>query len=193
VVGLVILSNHPELQMENSKLINKRLRDLYGIHPETGKPFFRLVWSEDLIEKRFVEENHRFSESGIWLGIDRNSVVETKKYNYLKDRWILEVYDPAQILNPEIRGGDGYEPLFVFQKDGQYLRPEWFAIEYCVKRWQWAKSGLVPTRTEKMDALEDQEDLDKETAKFMDYLSSESSDLMNKFRYQEAVLIHKGE
>ena len=176
--------------MEQEKIFNNRLLELYGRSLD-GKPLFRLVWSEGLTEKRFFEEFNKFSPGGILVGIERNVVREHKKYSYLKERWILEVYAPEQKVNPEIRDGDCYEPLFVFDKKGVYLKPEWFAIEYVVKRYQWAKSGSVPKRTEEMDQREDDEALEKETQEFVEYLEGHSSDMMNKFRYQEAVHIHK--
>lgn len=178
--------------MENIKRFNKRLKEQYGTALD-GSPLFRIVWSEDLTEKRFFAEYHKHSPGGLWLGVEFNVVKEEKKYDYIRDRYIFEVYDPSQRVNNDIRGGDNYEPLFVFDKGGKYLKPEWFAIEYIVKRFRAALAGETEKRTEKMDALADQEALDKETAKFMDYLSNESSDMMNKFRYQEAVLIHRGD
>jgi hypothetical protein len=174
--------------MEQVKIFNNRLKELYGVALD-GKPRFRVVWSEDLTEKRFFPEYHLYSPGGIWLGIERNVVKEDKKYNYIKDRWIMEVYDPAQAINPEIRAGDFYEPIFVFDKKGQYLKPEWFAIEYIVKRYFAALE--MPKRTEAMDRREDEADLEHETQRFMDYLEDESSNWANKFRYQEAVIIHR--
>jgi hypothetical protein len=178
--------------MENVKVINKRLLELYGTALD-GSPRFRLVWSDSLTEKRFGTFE-KFTEGGIFLGREENVVKECKKYEYIKERWILEAYMPEQRTNPEIRAGDSYEPLFVFwKKDRSYLKPAWFAIEYIIQRYLWAMSGEVPRRNEAMDRKEDEEALEKETQDFVDYLESESSNMMNQFRHGEAVLIHRGD
>lgn len=177
--------------MENVKVFNNRLARLYGKALD-GSPNFRLVWSEGLTEKR-KGDFYKLTPSGLFLGLETGVVKEVRKYEYVKERWILEVYVPEQQKpNPELMASDGYEPLFIFwDKNRNYLKPEWFAIEYVVKRYQWAKSGQVPRRTEAMDKAEDDRALEAETKVFQDYLEQEHSNMSNKFRYQEAVIIHK--
>jgi hypothetical protein len=175
------------------KTFNKRLLELYGSSLD-GKPNFRLVWSEGLTEKR-TGTFEKITPGGVWLGRESNVTLELRKYDYLKDRWILEVYSPEQSsLNREIAKGDNYEPLFVFQNNKrEYLEPAWFAIEYIVRRYQDVRSGNFEKRNEKMDLAEQERLEEKEAQAYLDYLESESSDLSNKFRYQEAVIIHKDE
>lgn len=175
--------------MTDEEIFNKRLLEIHGISLDR-KPKFRLVWSEHLTEKRFGTFD-KTTPAGIILAHEVNVTKEVKKYGYLKDRWILEAYTPEQRVNPEIKDGDCYEPIFVFDKKGEYLKPEWFAIEYVIKRYHLAKSGELPKRTEAMDHRAEDEALELETQQFMEYLEGQSSDLMNKFRYQEAVIIHR--
>lgn len=177
------------------KKIQKLIETTYG-KTATGQAYYRLVWSEDLWEIRRGDFSG-YTAAGLYLGTRYNVVDKVKKYEYLKDRWILEFYAPQlQALvaasNKEIVQSDGYEPLYVFQKHGQYQKPEWWAIQYLVKRHK-AILEHVEHRTEAMDRREHEESVDREALQMMDYLEQEeSTDWMNKFRYQEAVLIHKG-
>ena len=180
--------------MENVKLINKKLIDMYG-KSVTGQPYYRLVWSEDMYEIRKGDFDHH-TASGIYLGTQYNVVDRVKKYGYFKDRYVLETFAPelqamAQAVNKELVELDGYEPLFVFtDKNRNYLKPEWWAIEYLIRRHREVIAH-VEKRTDAMDKKVHEEEIEKEAEVFVDYLENESSNLMNKFRHQEAVLIHR--
>ena len=91
----------------------------------TGEYLYRLIWSEKALERRkglFRD----FTESGLFI----REVIEvrlTKKYNYIKDRWILEKWAPGELTRnpetPDAVNGD-YIPVYVFEdKDGNYLQP----------------------------------------------------------------------
>lgn len=176
--------------MAEVKLLNRRLLETYGSTLD-GKPYYRLVWSEDMFEKRKGDFVKR-TEAGIILGELHNHVELCRKYGYLKDRWILEYYTPAQKLLEEVAQLDFYEPVFAFQDSkGEYLEPAWFALEYIVHRHRAILSGNLERRNESMDKAEAEALEEKETQEFLDYLENEHSDLQNKFRYQEAVIIHK--
>lgn len=174
------------------KIFNKRLLETFGSSLD-GKALYRLVWSEDMYEKRKGDFERR-TEGGLWLGRDTNVVQECRKYEYIKDRWILEIYTPQQKLNDQIASCDFYEPLFTFEDNKRrYLEPAWFALEYIVQRQRDMLAGNFQRRNEKMDLAEQEEVERKETQDYLDYLENESSDMQNQFRNQEAVIIHKGE
>ncbi len=174
--------------MENVVLINKKLREIYGVSLD-NKPKYRLVWSEDLIEKR-IGKVEKYTPNGIYLGTE-DGVHELKKYSYLKDRYILETYDPAFKANVELANSDGYEPLFVFQKNGEYLKPYYWACEFIINTI--LGRGYVK-RTESMDSREELSKEEKERMEYFDFLSQEgSSDLGQKFRYGEAIILPGGE
>lgn len=101
--------------------INKRLlRDHKTID---NKPIFRIVWSESIFENRFGTFND-FTNSGLFI----RQVTETrrtKKYNYIKERWILEKWAPGNLTanreTPDAINGD-YIPVYVFENGkGEYL------------------------------------------------------------------------
>lgn len=176
--------------MEKVKLINKHLKNIYGL-VDIGVPRFRLVWSEDALEKR-VGVFEDFTPGGLFIR-RVEGVREVKKYSYLKDRYILEAYAPEQSLSPEIMNGDKYEPIFVFDKKGQFLSPEPWACDYVIQRYLTAVGQPKTRRTEEMDAREHEEGIDKEAKKFVEYFEGEDSELMQQFRNQEAVIIHREE
>lgn len=105
--------------------LNKNLKDRYGYAP-TGEPNFRIVWSNDQIEKRNVYQTDE--------GFDLLSPVvkEQKKYAFIKDRYILERVVPIP-SNNELLVDIGYESCWVFQDRFQnYLPPIWSACTFIV-------------------------------------------------------------
>ena len=173
--------------MENVTLINKKLKELYGTEYD-GKARFRLVWSDDCIEKRLGRVD-RYTEAGIYLGTDEG-LHEVKKYSYIRERWILENYNPAFKNNPEIAVSDGYEPIFVFDKKGIYLKPYLWACEFLINK---LRNPERVHRTEKMDINEEESLREKEELSYFDFLSEEgSSELGQKFTEGSAIFT-KGE
>lgn len=94
--------------------INKRLTSKFGTNL-TGLPFFRIIWSDSLQERRIgVFQEHL---GKVFLREFRG-LRECPKYSYIKARWIVErwlppalAYDPAI---PDTVNGS-YEPIYVFQ------------------------------------------------------------------------------
>lgn len=173
--------------MENCKRINKYLKGLYGLTLD-GRSKFRLVWSEDVLEKRlgYFED---YTPSGI-LVRKVKEVREVKKYSYITDRFILEAYMPEQRTSPEIMAGDDYEPLFVFQdRGGNFLSPQDWACDYVISRYLLAVSGEIPHKNDSILAKEHEEEIDKEAEKFVSYLEADEEGLSDKFRYGEAVAL----
>jgi len=102
------------------KLMNEKLKAYYGSDVDSH-PRFRLAWTEDLIEKRESE----FSNPA-FPGKYFKEVREVKKYSYIKDRWILEVHTPQQVLAGDVKTPDHFEPLWLFTiNKGQYYKPKW--------------------------------------------------------------------
>lgn len=115
---------------ETIDTINNQLRSIYSIDIASGKPIFRIIWSNDELETRV----------GTWTDFDAsNNPIRTvtegrlvPKYIQDKDRYILErlVAVPDQNLD-ELGGAKvSYEPLWVFKNvdSGEYLAPR---IDIC--------------------------------------------------------------
>lgn len=111
-------------------IINDQLISLYGIDTLTGKPMWRVSWSNDQYEKRLTE----YTDSGLQLLIPE--VRELPKYQWVKDRWILE----RLCLIPDINIGElpterqSYECMFPFENafTGEALPPNLQAAKFVV-------------------------------------------------------------
>lgn len=160
--------------MDAITYINRALKKLYGVSVD-GHVNFRLVWSDSMIEKRNAE-----TQGGI-------GVIEAQKYSYIRERYILEGYNPANKSNPEIAMSDGFEPIFVFDKNGQFLRPYLWACEYIINS---LKNFSPEKRTEKMDFNLDKLKEEKEVADYFGLLTDMgSTELGTQFRYGEAIAL----
>jgi len=94
--------------------VNARLRLHYGSNL-VGLPFFRLVFSDRQLEKRFGVYQEFYGK--IFLR-EFVGVREVPKYNYLKGKWVLERWiPPAYAYTPDIPDSSegSYEPIYVFQ------------------------------------------------------------------------------
>ena len=103
--------------------INKWLDDSFGRTPE-NYPYFRLIWSTGITEKRY-SEFHDFS-GDILIRVVRETR-EVLKYPFAQDRWIIERIKPVdkQALDAGgLRTDDKftYEEVYIFQdKEGNFL------------------------------------------------------------------------
>jgi hypothetical protein len=118
-------------------LINQRLRDLYGCDL-LGQPVYRVVWSEDQIEKRFADFTDFVPNTNILLR-KVTEMREVKKYSYLEPQYVLEklfrnqhnkeILDNATLAPQSCT----YEPLWAFDYDGKLPKqPVWRAIELII-------------------------------------------------------------
>ena len=118
----------------DKEYLDLKLEATYGRDLD-NRPKFRIVWSNDCVEKRFGEFTD-VSDNGIFLRTVRE-VREVRKYPWL-DRWMLEKTVPFRemsIPNPELHitevvYSDGYECIWKFEHtDGTYQEPNWRAIK----------------------------------------------------------------
>lgn len=103
---------------------NNRLRDVYG-ELDRDSPYFRLVWSDDVLEKRWMTH----TDEGFQLLFPE--VREVPKYrNWKKERYVLEGLQFIQEgVESDIPFKISYEPLWTFEdRHGEYLIPIWPAI-----------------------------------------------------------------
>jgi hypothetical protein len=111
---------------EPVETINKRLVDFFGRF-ENGEPNWRVVWSNDLTEKRMVEYLN-----GIHLLTP--VMAEQPKY-WFKDRYVLERLVPVPVQNlSELTSKLSYEPIWVFEDNNQNaLPPKWEVIVVLIR------------------------------------------------------------
>lgn len=115
--------------MESVETLNTRLIDFFGIDSNTGRPIFRIVWSDDQTEKRRVDT----LDSGIHLLFPE--VREVPKYPYLPHTYVLE----RLVLVPEVNQAElpvskmSYEPLWAYRDArGNNVPPVWVPTKFII-------------------------------------------------------------
>ena len=101
--------------------------------PLRDDPLFRLVWSDDAHELR-TGTFRVFSGSTFIKEVQETKL--TAKYNWIKERWILEQWFPPDIAQndelPESVQGS-YEPIYVFDKAGEPLPLALLPVQFIVQ------------------------------------------------------------
>ena len=164
--------------------INKYLESNYGRYLN-GSPIFRLVWSDDMFENRWGQ--YEIYSGPIYLRSEEG-VRLVPKYNYIKERWILEKFCPppnsiTKELPDSIHGT--YEPLYVFEARGKALTPILpvcqIIIYAILNPWELAKKkSLIETLVKEVE--------EKDEEMFKDAISNESNILLHRLHHGEAVL-----
>jgi hypothetical protein len=99
--------------------INKKLERDFGRFDD-GRPNFRVIWSNDIFEKRWTA----FTSSGIELL--QPEVRELPKYrNWCPNRYILERLVPVP-KETDLLTKTSYEPAWVFQDRNQVYLPPFY-------------------------------------------------------------------
>ncbi len=117
------------MQLESIEVLNKRLVDYFGIDSNTGRPIFRITWANNETEKR------RVSHTPEGIQLIHPTVMEVKKYPYLKDMYVLEqlVIVPDQNKNELVDLKLSYEPLWAYCDQNKFpIAPHWGATKLIV-------------------------------------------------------------
>lgn len=114
--------------IEPIDVLNARLIDYYGITVDSGLPVYRIVHSDEILEKRRMKH----TEEGIELPFGE-IVREVPKYRqWIQNRYILE---QLQVVTGEtdLTTPISYEPIWVFQNEAkQPVPPMWEAIQFII-------------------------------------------------------------
>jgi len=134
--------------------------------PLRDDPLFKLVWSDDARELR--TGTYRVYFGSVFI----RETQETKlvpKYSWIKERWVLE-----QWFSPEVTQNDelpdsfcgSYEPIFVFDKNGEPLPLALLPVQYIVQmalkpqRSAAARESVSKAMQEAKEHLASQQDWD---------------------------------
>lgn len=169
--------------MEKIETLNQRLIDHYGIYTSTGQPMFRIVWADDQTETRMVQN----LESGVELlyPIPR----EVKKYNYLKDVYVLEQLVVVPEMNRlELMGLKlSYEPLWAYSdKDRNPVPPQWDATKFIVDA-MYAAMGKKSLRKYIEDISPEAQE--KRITGLQEELFGNENDTTDALAYREGVVV----
>lgn len=167
--------------MESIESINRQLRDLFGVDSITGLPIWRVVWSEDQIEKRMS----KYTASGIELLYPQ--VVEVPKYRqFLKERHILErlsVVPPGHLeLSVEQLS---YEPIHVFENKNGALPPKVEVAKYIIDTL-YAAAGKSSLAKYKED-----DDREARLLRLEEELFGNETDTGDALAHKEAIVVPK--
>lgn len=120
---------------EKIETINKFLRNKYGIDTVTGKPMWKLVWSEDEYEYR-KDLYTDWDETGTIFLREVEEVRYVKRFNYITDRYVLVNLQGIPLINQDQLQGMkmSYEPIWTFETPStqKYIPPAADACEYII-------------------------------------------------------------
>lgn len=174
----------PVLPQEVQK-INQQLIDHFGVDTVTGKAMWRVSWSNDQYEMRRCD----YTPEGLQLLHPK--VQEMPKYQWVKDRWILERLCMVPIVNMSDLPADlqSYECMYPFENayTGDALPPKFEAAKFVVDT-VYAAMGKKSMRKyvdeEEKQPLEMKE---KRIQKLTEELFGDESSLMGRTVTGEAV------
>jgi hypothetical protein len=174
----------PEIT-ESLEVLNERLKEHYGIDTESNRPMWRIVWSDDQVEKRYgTFEDYA---GPIYLRTV-TEVREVKKYTHINP--------PAHVLehlvgvegNPELLEKTSYEPIFTYQHllTGKTLPPIWPVTKLVIDSVMLAMNHPNPFAKYKDNPREEAE---KEFRKMYDYLYGDETNTTDALAYKEGVVV----
>lgn len=169
--------------MESVETLNARLTEYYGIDTASSQPIFRIVWSEDQFENRLTNT----LDSGIQLLFP--VIRLCRKYNYLKDLYILErlVVVPEEQVRELAGLKVSYEPLFAYRRsDGTPLPLTWTATKFVVDT-VLAAMGKKSLRKYVEDVSP--EALESNINKIQEELFGNETDTTDALAYKEGVTV----
>jgi hypothetical protein len=149
--------NIEKLSPSELEEINKRLLDIYGRYED--KPHFKLVWSEDEFENRWMTHTNE------GLELLNPEVRYVPKYRpHTRNRYILEGIRVVPTgVETDLVTKLSYEPMWTFNgKDGGYIKPIWRAIEFilkCAEEGQTGKKEILKDKTKEEQLAELEEAL----------------------------------
>jgi hypothetical protein len=136
------------LVAESIELINKQLKEHFGVDTITGTPIWRVVFSEDQFEKRLGTYND-FTPGGLFIRTV-TEVREVPKYRqWINEKYVLE----RLVVVPDVDSETlpttkiSYEPIWVFEdKHGHYLPPKFEAAKFIIDTIYAAQYGTKNLR-----------------------------------------------
>lgn len=175
--------------MESIETLNKRLIEKYGKYLD-NQPMFRVVFSEELFEKRL--SNH--SKEGFELLQPR--ITEVRKYGYIQNKYVLEgLKEIPEIYQGEIGSKLSYEPMWVFEDgNGNPVPPIWLAIEIVLESVRCSVEGnngtkYVDPMIEENDPKIGAEVKAARLKEIQDSLFPNETDTGDALAYKEAIVV----
>jgi len=169
------------------KRINRQLESHFGISTDDMCPMWRVVWSEDQVEKRKSD----VTASGIQLLSPE--IMEFKKYSYIKDRFLLENW----VIIPEFQQNElcglkkSYECMWNFSNAfGEAVQPTFEACKFVIDAVNAAKGkSSLRKYVEPEEEGNTPEAIEKRTNKLVEELFGDESGLLLRTVTGEAAVV----
>lgn len=115
---------------EPIEVLNERLIEHFGKDTNTNRPIWRVVWSDDQLEKQLLN----YTPEGLELIHPQWYEVPRYKMIGVHSRYVLERFVIVPLVHErEITSKLSYEPMWVFEdKDGFPLPPKWEPIKHII-------------------------------------------------------------
>jgi len=179
---------------ETIQTLNERLRSLFGFFSHTANPLWRIVFSFDEFEKRWVTHTPE--------GFNLTSPIialRPKYRNYINPpAFVLErAMEIPPFANTDLVEKFSYEPVWVFKDArGNNLPPIWPAIKLIIESVNSKSARSVGAKYKDPEIGDTPEEtLELQNAaldKLANELFGESSDIADSLHYKNAVIVpHK--
>ena len=183
--------------MSDISIVNDVLKSNFGVNIY-GQSNFRIVFSDDQREVRYGEYNEFYGPIFIRT---ITGFHERKKYPYVKQRWVLERWYPAEyyaksnIILPKTSEGD-YELIYIFEDKHSDPLPVvlWAAELACKLSLQGSHSSgsdeSISLQERKSELKsEDEKVVQEEEKDILDMIDTTPTEL--SLRYKEGVTVPK--
>lgn len=174
-------------------IINRMLKDKYGIDVVTGLPIWRIVWAAEQFEKRVDTFDDRDSEGNLIRQV--TEMRECPKYQWIKDHHILERLVMVPSSNQiELAGLKlSYELIFRFMdKNMNYLPPKFEVAEFVIETIYAAQYGTSMRKKflDSDDTMENSiENKRKRVEEIQEYLWGDQSSLQGTTVSGESIIV----
>jgi hypothetical protein len=171
--------------MESVETLNNRLKDYFGTDVSSGQAIFRIVWANDQLEKRLVD-----NIDGIQFL--HPQIREVKKYTYMKDLYVLErlVVIPAIDQQNLPVNKVSYEPVWAYcDASRNPLPPIWSATKLVVDTLYAAlgKKSLRQYTDSEMNTTP--EGKDQRIKELQAELFGDETEVGDALRYKEGIVV----
>lgn len=175
--------------------INKYLIEHFGIDSDGGGPIWRVVYSEDQLEKRHGTYED-YTTNGLYIRTV-TEVREVKKYNqWIHFKYVLERLVIVPDTNiPELpMTKKSYEPIWVFQdKNENALPPKFNACKLIIDTVYAAQYGGAGLEKYKMDPMTTTEGTlaaqEKRVNSYIEELFGDQSSLEGTTKTGESIIV----
>jgi len=176
--------------VESIEYINEQLEKLFGTEMLAGsQPKFRVVFSEDMFEKRVMTHDVHGNE------LLFPEVREVPKYrHYIRAKYVLERLVPVDQENTDLTTKVSYEPAHVFMRpDDSYLPPRLDMCCVAIEGLMAASEGRKPNAAKYIDPAHDPEYMSKKVESMTKELFGNETETTDALTYKEGIVNPAGQ